>query len=95
MQILHDMYHAASGEASKWRLLSESAADAAEALQQKTYETCHNDAPERVCTRCRQQHSFLQMRTHLRVRFVSFFLVLSVPCSIAFRMQSWRRRPRG
>ncbi|KAJ7510166.1 hypothetical protein B0H11DRAFT_1957992 [Mycena galericulata] len=33
--ILHDMYHAASGEAGMWKLLGDADADAAEALQEK------------------------------------------------------------
>ncbi|KAJ7905820.1 hypothetical protein B0H14DRAFT_3420979 [Mycena olivaceomarginata] len=65
--ILHDMYHAAAGQTFTWRLLSDAGAEAAEALQQKTFETCYNDPPEYVCIRCRQQNSFLQMRGHLRI----------------------------
>ncbi|KAJ6525744.1 hypothetical protein B0H19DRAFT_1276093 [Mycena capillaripes] len=66
--ILHDMYHVVSGETFAWRLLSDTDAEAAEALQEKTYETDRSrDAPEYVCTRCRQRFSFLQMRGHLRI----------------------------
>ncbi|KAJ7685461.1 hypothetical protein DFH06DRAFT_1029155 [Mycena polygramma] len=66
--ILHDMYHAASGDKFTWRLLSDTATEAAEALQEKLYETDRSrDAPEYVCMKCRQQFSFLQMRGHLRV----------------------------
>ncbi|KAF7338051.1 F-box domain-containing protein [Mycena venus] len=65
--ILHDMYHAALGDSSNWRPLSDSHAEAAEALQQTTFQACYNDPPDNVCTRCRHQSSYLQMRTHLRI----------------------------
>ncbi|KAJ7219575.1 hypothetical protein GGX14DRAFT_355645 [Mycena pura] len=64
--ILHDMYHAASAETFRWRLLNDDDTDAAEALQQKTYETCYSDALDYVCTHCRQQISFAQMRVHMQ-----------------------------
>ncbi|KAF8211884.1 hypothetical protein K438DRAFT_1928179 [Mycena galopus ATCC 62051] len=65
--ILHDMYHTAAGETFAWRLLNDTEAEAAEALQEKTYGECYSGVPEYVCTRCRQHHSFMQMRAHLRV----------------------------
>lgn len=73
------MYHAAAGQTFTWRLLSDAGAEAAEALQQKTFETCYNDLPEYVCTRCRHQNSFLQMRGHLRIRSVC---LLSLVCCV-------------
>ncbi|KAJ7775180.1 hypothetical protein B0H16DRAFT_1760930 [Mycena metata] len=67
-QILHDMYHAVSSEPVRWRLLNETDADAAEALQEQLYETDYShNRPEYACTKCRDQFSYLQMRGHLRV----------------------------
>lgn len=60
-----------SGETFTWRLLSDMDTEAAEALQEKAYETDRsNHTPEYVCTRCREQCSYLEMRRHLRIRFV-------------------------
>ncbi|KAJ7047118.1 hypothetical protein C8F04DRAFT_1062745 [Mycena alexandri] len=66
--ILHDMYHAASSEPVRWRLLNETDAEAAEALQAQLYETDYrHNLPEYACTKCRDQFSYLQMRGHLRI----------------------------
>ncbi|KAJ7087747.1 hypothetical protein C8R44DRAFT_893003 [Mycena epipterygia] len=66
--ILHDMYHAASGDTFTWRLLDENESDAAEALQQTIYaQGGSGDAPDYACTRCRQQFSYWEMRAHLRI----------------------------
>ncbi|KAJ7156998.1 hypothetical protein C8R43DRAFT_411697 [Mycena crocata] len=64
--ILHDMYHAVSAETVTWRLLDEDDSDAAEALQQKTFETHYNSPADYTCTRCRQDFPFLQIRGHIR-----------------------------
>jgi DNA-directed RNA polymerase subunit RPC12/RpoP len=76
LQILHDMYHAASAETSTWRLLNEDDSEAAEALQEKAYETdSMTSVAEYVCSRCRQQFSLLHMRGHLRTRLVLLFVL--------------------
>ncbi|KAJ7172194.1 hypothetical protein C8R46DRAFT_893686 [Mycena filopes] len=66
-QILHDMYHAASSEPAMWRLLNETDTEAAEALQEKLFETDYRHDVEYTCTKCREQFSYLGMRGHLRV----------------------------
>ncbi|KAJ6502231.1 hypothetical protein C8R45DRAFT_1070742 [Mycena sanguinolenta] len=65
--ILHDMYHVAAGEKFSWHLLNDTDAEAAEALQEKTYVEFYSGVPEYVCTRCRQHYSFTQMRGHIRI----------------------------
>ncbi|KAJ6624527.1 hypothetical protein B0H10DRAFT_2006326 [Mycena sp. CBHHK59/15] len=70
-QILHDMYHATSAELSTWKLLNSEDSDAAEVLQQRTYETDRSsDAPDYVCLQCRERFDFLMMWVHLRTRSV-------------------------
>ncbi|KAF7363713.1 F-box domain-containing protein [Mycena sanguinolenta] len=65
--ILHDMYHVAAGERFAWRLLNDTDAEAAEALQEKTHTESYSGVPEYVCMRCRQHYSFMQMRGHIRI----------------------------
>ncbi|KAJ7444812.1 hypothetical protein FB451DRAFT_1007715, partial [Mycena latifolia] len=66
--ILHDMYHAASAETFTWQLLDDKDSEAAEVLQQKTYQTDYRtDVQDYVCIQCREQFSFWHLRGHLRV----------------------------
>ncbi|KAF7311449.1 F-box domain-containing protein [Mycena kentingensis (nom. inval.)] len=65
--ILHDMYHAAAKEKSRWRLMDEDEADAAEELEKTMYKATYSDARDFLCAHeaCREQISFAQMRAHL------------------------------
>ncbi|KAK7037980.1 F-box domain-containing protein [Favolaschia claudopus] len=64
--ILHDMYHIASEENFAWVLLNDSEVEAAEALQQKTYEKTYCTTADHVCTRCRGEFTMQGVLGHLR-----------------------------